>query len=331
MYPEKPYNALPLLPPITKQTETIRILKQESKAAVALAELKGLARTLPHQGILINSVVLKEAQASSEVENIITTHDKLYQALTARSIKVDPATKEVLRYRESLLHGFQEIQDRGFLNTRGIVKIQSILVENDAGLRQLPGTTLKNDLTGEIIYTPPDHKDTIIKLMKNLEDFLNQEPGETSPLIRMAIQHYQFESIHPFYDGNGRTGRIINVLYLILHSLLEIPVLYLSGYIIGHKGDYYRLLQDVRTKGNWENWILFMLLAIEDTALKAILQIQKINKLFEEVREKVRVELPKIYSKDLIEQLFVHPYTKIEYISNGLLPGALNSVMLRRI
>lgn len=316
--PSKPLNDLPLLPPPVEKVETIQILKQESKAAVALAELKGLARTLPNQGILINALVLKEAQASSEVENIITTHDKLYQALAAKSMTIDPSTKEVLRYREALLYGFEEIKKKGFLNTNGIVRIQSILEENEAGIRQLPGTSLKNDLTGKTIYTPPDDKETIVRLMKNLEDFINDEPDRMSPLIRMAIQHYQFESIHPFYDGNGRTGRIINVLYLILHNLLEIPMLYLSAYIIGHKGAYYKLLQEVRTKDNWEGWILFMLKAIEDTATKAISQIHGINSIFNEIQDKVKNEAPKIYSKDLIEQLFVHPYTKIEYISNGL-------------
>jgi Fic family protein len=316
--PSRPLNDLPLLPPPVEKVETIHILKQESKAAVALAELKGLARTLPNQGILINAIVLKEAQASSEIENIITTHDKLYQALAAKSMTIDPSTKEVLRYREALLYGFEEIKKKGFLNTNGIVRIQAILEENEAGLRQLPGTTLKNDLTGETIYTPPDDKEAIVRLMKNLEDFLNDEPDGMSPLIRMAIQHYQFESIHPFYDGNGRTGRIINVLYLILHDLLDIPMLYLSGYIIGHKGAYYRLLQEVRTKQNWEGWILFMLKAIEDTARKAIAQINGINQIFDQIQEKVKSEAPKIYSKDLIEQLFVHPYTKIEYISSGL-------------
>lgn len=316
--PDKPFNNLPLLPPPSERIESITVLKQESRAAVALAELKGLAKTLPNQGILINAIVLKEAQASSEVENIITTHDKLYQALTATSVQADPATKEVLRYREALLFGYGEIQARGFINTNSICRIQAILEENGAGIRQLPGTALRNDMTGEIIYTPPDDREAIQGLMRNLERFLNEEPGETSPLIRMAIQHYQFESIHPFYDGNGRTGRILNVLYLILQGLLEIPILFLSGYIIANKGPYYRLLQEVRTKGNWEDWILFMLKATESTARQTLGQINDIHALFNQVQEKVKREAPKIYSKDLIEQLFIHPYTKIEYISNGL-------------
>ncbi|WP_066837226.1 Fic family protein [Rufibacter ruber] len=316
--PDQPYNQLPLLPPTLEEIESIAILKQESKAAVAVAELKGLARTLPNQGILINAIVLKEAQASSEIENIITTHDKLYQALAATSVQADPATKEVLRYREALLRGFQEIQERGFLNTNSICRIQAILEESEAGIRQLPGTALKNDATGSTIYTPPDDKDTLQRLMHNLEVYLNEEPGEVSALIRMAIQHYQFESIHPFYDGNGRTGRILNVLYLILQGQLDIPILFLSSYIISHKSTYYRLLQEVRTTRNWQEWILFMLQATESTARQTIQQINAIHQLFDAVQNKVKQEAPKIYSKDLIEQLFIHPYTKIEYISNGL-------------
>ncbi len=316
--PEKPYNQLPLLPPALKEIETVAILKQESKAAVAVAELKGLAKTLPNQGILINAIVLKEAQASSEIENIITTHDKLYQALAATSTQADPATKEVLRYREALLHGFREIQERGFLNTNSICRIQAILEENEAGIRQLPGTALKNDATGITIYTPHDDKDTLQCLMHNLDMYLNEEPGEVSAFVRMAIQHYQFESIHPFYDGKGRTGRILNVLYLILHKKLDIPILFLSSYIIAHKSSYYRLLQEVRTNRNWEEWILFMLQATESTARQTIQQINAIHQLFEEIQNKIKQGAPKIYSKDLVEQLFIHPYTKIEYLVSGL-------------
>jgi Fic family protein len=290
--------------------ETIAILKQESKSAVGLAELKGLAQTLPNPNILINAVILKEAQASSGIENVITTQDKLYQALYAKSTKPDVATKEVLRYREALLLGTQLIKDKGFLNTNGIIAIQKEMEENNAGLRKLPGTALINDLTNEVIYTPPDNFDTISNLMKNLEDYLNDDTGDISPLIKLAIQHYQFESIHPFYDGNGRTGRIINVIYLILKGLLNEPVLYLSAYIIQNKIDYYRLLQEVRTKNNWEDWILYILKGIEQTALSTIQQINKINLLFTETQKVVQEKLPRIYSKDLVEQLFIHPYCK---------------------
>lgn len=314
----KAFNDLPLLPPKGSLVETILILKQESKSAVALAELKGLTNTLPNPDILINAVILKEAQASSEIENVITTQDQLYQALYAKSAKPDVATKEVLRYREALLMGTRLIKERGFLNTNGILAIQKELEENNAGLRRLPGTALINDLTNEVIYTPPDNFDTISDLMKNLEEYLNNDADDISPLIKLAIQHYQFESIHPFYDGNGRTGRIINVLYLILKGLLNEPVLYLSSFIIQNKGDYYRLLQEVRTENNWEEWILYMLKGIEQTAQRTIEQINKINLLFNETQKLVQEKLPRIYSKDLIEQLFIHPYSKIEFLVNNL-------------
>ncbi len=316
--PNKAFNNLPFLPPKQSLVETIAILKQESKSAVALAELKGLTNTLPNPNILINAVILKEAQASSGIENVITTQDKLYQALYAKSAKPDGATKEVLRYREALLMGTRLIKERGFLNTNGIIAIQKELEENNAGLRRLPGTALINDLTNKVIYTPPDNFDTISDLMKNLEEYLNNDADDISPLIKLAIQHYQFESIHPFYDGNGRTGRIINVLYLILKGLLNEPVLYLSSFIIQKKGDYYRLLQEVRTKNNWEDWILYMLKGIEQTAQSAIEQINKINLLFNETQKLVQEKLPRIYSKDLIEQLFIHPYSKIEFLVNNL-------------
>ena len=273
--PNKAFNDLPLLPPKESLVETISILKQESKSAVALAELKGLTNTLPNPNILINVVILKEAQASSGIENVITTQDKLYQALYAKSAKPDVATKEVLRYREALLMGTLLIKEKGFLNTNGIIAIQKELEENNAGLRRLPGTALVNDLTNEVIYTPPDNFYTISDLMKNLEEYLNDE-DDVSPLIKLAIQHYQFESIHPFYDGNGRTGRIINVLYLILKGLLKEPVLYLSSFIIQNKGDYYRLLQEVRTKNNWEDWILYMLKGIEQTAQRPLSKSTKL-------------------------------------------------------
>jgi len=247
---DKAYNNLPFLPPKTSLVETISVLKQVSKSAVALAELKGLTKTLPNPNILINAVVLKEAQASSEIENVMTTQDKLYQALFAQSAKPDVATKEVLRYRGALLMGAQLIKSRGFLNTNGIIAIQKELEENNVGIRKLPGTALVNDLTNEVIYSPPDNFESISNLMANLETYLNDDSDDISPLIKLAVQHYQFESIHPFYDGNGRTGRIINVLYLMLKGLLNEPVLYLSSFIIKNKRDYYQLLQEVRTRNN---------------------------------------------------------------------------------
>ncbi len=314
---EKAFNDLPFLPPAKEKIETIKVLRQLVKSSVSLAELKGLANTLPNPNILLNAIILKEAKASSEIENVITTQDKLYQALSVKNTQIDSATKEVLRYREATLYGFHFIQKRGFINTNAIIETQRILEENNAGIRKLPGTALRNAATGKVIYTPPDDYDTLMRLMKNLEEYLN-ENDDMSPLIKLAVQHYQFESIHPFYDGNGRTGRIINVLYLILHNLLESPILYLSAYIIDNKADYYRLLQEIRLKDNWEEWILYILKGIEVTAQKTINQVQDINKLFIRTQEKVKTEAEKSYNKELLELLFEHPYSKIEYLIDRL-------------
>jgi Fic family protein len=314
---DKPFNELPLLPPPIEQIETIKVLRQVTKSAIALAELKGLAHTLPNPSILLNAVILKEARASSEIENVITTHDRLYQALSSKGLPIDHATKEVLRYREAMLVGFSMIKKRGFLNTNAIIEIQEILEENNAGLRKLPGTSLKNAATGEVIYTPPDDKEVILNLMKNLEDYINEQ-DELSLLIKLAVQHYQFESIHPFYDGNGRTGRIINVLYLCLHGMLNSPILYLSDYIIKHKADYYRLLSEVKTKGNWEEWVLFILKAIEETSKQTVDQIAAINDLFFKTQELIREKADKLYNKELIELFFEQPYCKIEFLVSRL-------------
>ncbi len=317
MSAEKPYNQLPMLPPSREKIETVKVLRQLVKSSVALAELKGLAMTLPNPSILLNAVILREARASSEIENVMTTQDKLYQALSAKGIEPDPATKEVLRYREAALFGFNFIKQKGFLSTNAIVSIQKILEENNAGIRKLPGTALRNAATNKVIYTPPDEYDTILKLMVNLENYLN-ESDDISPLIKMAVQHYQFESIHPFYDGNGRTGRIINILYIILNELLETPILYLSDYIINNKSDYYRLLQEVRTKNKWEDWVLYMLKGVEEAAHQTIAQIKAIQKLFITAQEKIKKEAPKAYDKELIEILFEHPYCKTEILTTRL-------------
>ncbi|MDQ2720175.1 MAG: Fic family protein [Bacteroidota bacterium] len=314
---DQPYNALPFLPPEKEKTETKKVLRQTITSSIALAELKGLVHTLPNPAILLNAVILREAKASSEIENVITTQDKLYQALSAKGIRADSSTKEVLRYREAVLAGFQLVERKGFLNSNIIIKIQKVLEENNAGIRKLPGTALKNARTGKTIYTPPDDYEIILRLMKNLDDYLN-ESDEFSPLIKMAIQHYQFESIHPFYDANGRTGRIINVLYLVLHGLLESPILYLSDFIIENKSDYYRLLQEVRINDNWEEWILFILRGIEQTAKETIRQIQEINKLFQTTSEKIKLEVQRPFIKELLELLFEQPYCKIDYVVERL-------------
>lgn len=313
LYPKRPYNDLPLLPPKT-EVETKNILRKTIKASEALAGLKAYAHIIPDQRILINSLTLKEAKDSSEIENIITTHDELFKAFSLQPININPATKEVLNYKEALWFGYKQIQQKKILTTNIIVKIQEIIVRNNAGIRRQPGTVLKNDKTGEIIYTPPDDRDAINNRLKNLENYINEDEAHTHPLIKMAIIHYQFESIHPFYDGNGRAGRIVNVLYLILSELLELPILYVSSYIIKNKTAYYKLLQEIRTKNKWEEWILFMLDCIELTAKDTLHRILKIKTLFDKTAEKVKTELPKIYTRELIEVIFHQPYCKINHL-----------------
>ena len=302
--------------PLTHQIETQKVLKKAISANRALANLNGVARIIPNSSILINSLVLQEAKDSSEIENIITTHDELYRAnLDIESITNE--AKEVQNYKEAHLRGFSLVSDTKLLLKKHIIEIQEILEQNDAGIRKQAGTNLKNAQTGEVIYTPPQDYETIQELLTNLEIYIN-EPNDIDSLINMAIIHHQFESIHPFYDGNGRTGRIINILYLILKDLLDIPVLYLSRYIITHKADYYRLLQEVRTEDKWEEWILYILEAVEQTSLETIELINSISDLMIKIQDKISQELPKIYSKDLVEILFMHPYTKIDFLVDRL-------------
>ena len=302
--------------PLDIDIETKAILKKSILANKALAKLNGVAKIIPNQAILINSLILQEAKDSSEIENIITTHDELYQSSLDIS-NISHATKEVQSYSRALLKGFDLVKETSLLLTRHIVDIQQELEGNVAGIRKQAGTVLKNQLTGEVIHTPPQEESTIRKLLDNLEQYINTNDG-IDPLIKMAIIHYQFETIHPFYDGNGRTGRIINILYLVLNELLDLPILYLSSYIIKHKADYYRLLQEVRTKGSWEEWIIYMLEGIEQTATKQVQLINDIKELMDNTKEKLKAELPKIYSKDLLEVLFIHPYTKIDMLVDNL-------------
>ena len=302
--------------PLDIDIETKAILKKSILANKALAKLNGVAKIIPNQAILINSLILQEAKDSSEIENIITTHDELYQSSLDIS-NISHATKEVQNYSRALLNGFDLVKDNSLLLTRHIVDIQQELEGNVAGIRKQSGTVLKNQATGEVIHTPPQEESTIRKLLDNLEQYINTNDG-IDPLIKMAIIHYQFETIHPFYDGNGRTGRIINILYLVLNELLDLPILYLSSYIIKHKADYYRLLQEVRTKGSWEEWIIYMLEGIEQTATKQVQLINDIKELMDNTKEKLKSELPKIYSKDLLEVLFIHPYTKIDMLVDNL-------------
>jgi len=308
-----------LLPlPLDWDIETKTVLKSLPSAHAALAELKGIASTMPNQIILINTLGLQEAKDSSAIENIITTHDDLYKSeLNLDSYKSLNA-KEVQNYIAATKTGFDLISKTGLLTNRIILKIQEVLEGNKAGFRKLPGTTLKNTSTGEIIYTPPQDPEEIKDLMTNLEKFINdKESSDFDPLVRMAIIHYQFESIHPFYDGNGRTGRIINILYLIQEKLQDLPILYLSSYIIKNKSDYYRLLQEVRTKNNWEEWLLFMIKAVDQTSRETIDLIIKIRELMMNYKRTLRDNY-KFYSQDLLNNLFKHPYTKIEFIQRDL-------------
>ena len=308
-----------LLPlPLDWDIETKTVLKRLPSAHAALAELKGIASTMPNQSILINTLGLQEAKDSSAIENIITTHDDLFKSeLNLDSFKSLNA-KEVQNYIAATKTGFDLVSKTGLLNNRVVLKIQEVLEGNKAGFRKLPGTTLKNTSTGEIIYTPPQDPEEIKELMTNLEKFINdKESSDFDPLVKMAIIHYQFESIHPFYDGNGRTGRIINILYLIQEKLQDLPILYLSNYIIKNKSDYYRLLQEVRTNNNWEEWLLFVIEAVDQTSRETIGLIIKIRELMMNYKRTLRDNY-KFYSQDLLNNLFKHPYTKIEFIQRDL-------------
>jgi Fic family protein len=313
-----PDRRLEKLPPQREKVETIEILRQVNKSATALAELKGIAKTIPNQAMLVNAIVLKEAKDSSGIENIITTQDELYKALTVNKSKISADTKEVVNYRKAIFQGFEYIDKQGFLGVNNIVSIQQELVNNTTGIRHMPGTVLKNNKTGEIVYTPPQDKDEILTLLSNFILHFNQNEEGLSPLIQLAILHYQFESIHPFYDGNGRTGRILNILYLLLNGLIDVPILYLSSYIIENKPEYYRLLNKTNTTGQWDEWILFILKAVESTSKSTIEKITNIKTQLDQTILKVQTELPKIYTKELVELLFELPYSKIDYVVTKL-------------
>ncbi|WP_088212298.1 Fic family protein [Shewanella sp. Shew256] len=306
----QPYNELPLLPPAI-ELETKAVLKQAISANRVLANLRGLTAKIPNQGLLINSIVLQEARLSSEIENIVTTNDELYRAAADPDGKTAPHTKEVLRYREALTFGFRALKERP-LNTNLFIELVRFIKLVDIGIRAIPGTSLKNEL-GEVVYTPPVGEKVIRDKLSNLEQFIHADDG-LDPLVKMAVMHYQFEAIHPFPDGNGRTGRILNLLYLVEQGLLDVPMLFLSRYIIAHRADYYRGLRRVTEEQDWENWLLFMLRAVEVTAQQTYDQVVRILDLMENTRERVQREAEGVYSKDLIEVIFQQPYTKIAFV-----------------
>ena len=305
---------LSLLPFDLGKIETRAVLRKEAQARQALAELKGFASVIPNQNILISAIALSEAKESSAIENIVTTQDELYKSMTNPGAS-DPSAKEVLNYREAIYKGYEIVKKKGLIRISDIVNIQETIVENDAGIRRLPGTSLVNDATGKVVYTPPqDHRD-IRDLLDNFCRYLNDEE---SSLWKAAILHYQFESIHPFYDGNGRTGRILSILYLLLKNYLDTPILYLSSYIIKNKNDYYALLQKTRTQRNYEPWILYILDGIEETSRQTLEKIRAIRDLLELTFENTKKQCPKIYSKELVEITFENPYSKIDFLVKKL-------------
>jgi Fic family protein len=312
---------MPSIPPLEQldaaRFDTPAILKKLASSSRRLAELKGIAASIPNQGILISTLGLQEAKDSSEIENIVTTHEELFKDDVLTESFANPAAKEVLRYRQALRVGFEQVRSSGLLTANHLVQIQGELERNNTGFRKLPGTALR-DGGGRTVYTPPQDPAQIVALMGDLERFINlPELFEVDPLIKMALIHHQFESIHPFYDGNGRTGRILNVLYLVKEGLLDIPVLYLSSHIVRTKADYYRLLQSVRQAGQWEDWVLYMLDAVEQTAEHGITTIQEIKAALFDYKHRIRAGY-KFYSQDLINNLFTHPYTRIEFVRRDL-------------
>lgn len=307
---------LEMLPYKNVNLKTNRILEQLTLSSRALAELKGYANTIPNMHILINAVTINEAKDSSAIENIVTTHDDIYKVLTESGYKEENA-KEVVDYRNAIWLGYEQIKKDEYINTNTIIKVQGTIEHNNAGIRKLPGTELKNSITRETIYTPPQNEQEIRKYLKNLEDFINNNEDEIDPLIKVCLIHYQFESIHPFYDGNGRTGRILNILYLVLNKLIDSPILYLSKYINTTKQEYYKLFNQVRNNNNFEDWILYILKGIEITSKETIELIEKIQAEMKNYKEEFKSKLPKIYSKELLESLFYEVYTKISYIEKA--------------
>ena len=306
-----PYNDLPLLPPAI-DLETKEVLKKTISASRALARLNGAMRNLPNPGLFLDSIHLQEAKASSEIENIITTNDDLFQSAVSDKKLQDSATKEVLSYKEALWLGLRRLDERPFITTNLCVEIVQCIKKNSAGIRVTPGTTLANS-KGEVVYTPPSGESVIRDKLANWEKFVNGEDS-LDPLVKMALMHYQFEAIHPFADGNGRTGRILLLLYLKLEKLLDVPAIFFSGYIIKNKTEYYRSLRNVTEKDDWHGFIYYMLDMIETTASKSLLSLEKIISMMESMTERIKVEIPKVYSKDLVEVLFRHPYTKRQFL-----------------
>ena len=312
------YN-IPKLPPIGVDWDSPALLKALTLAHRHLAELKGCAESIPNQGILINTLTLQEAKASSEIESYFTTQDELFEADLQLAEWVSPAAKEVSRYREALRQGFEQMKaQKGLMTNSGLIALFQTLKNSSAGFRSVPGVVIKSEVSGKIVYVPPQVGTDIQRHMSDLERFMNEADQELDELLKMALIHHQFESIHPFSDGNGRVGRILCVLYLTKAGLLNSPILYLSRYINRHKNDYYRLLQAVRDTGDWHEWLLFMVKGVAETSQSTVLLVKSMRQLMLETKSRLRSELPKLYSQDLLNNLFRHPYTRIDYVKNDL-------------
>lgn len=326
----KPYNNLPELPPKGTAIESTEILKKCINARVALAELKQAAELIPNAAVLVNALPLLEARASSEIENIVTTTDKLFEFVDMAEDKADAATKEALRYRTALFEGAKMVQRR-MLSTDMAIQICSTIKDVELDIRDDSGTRLSNRKTGEVIYTPPVGQKLLLQKLENWSDFMHKYT-DVDPLVRMAIQHYQFEAIHPFTDGNGRTGRIINILFLVEQGLLDSPILYLSRHIIQNKNEYYRLLTDVTTNQSWGPWIMYMLAGVEETCIWTTDKIKAIRELMQHTSQFVQKQLPKIYSWELVEALFKQPYCRINnLVSAGVAKRQTASVYLKNL
>ncbi len=309
----------PLPLPDMEHIETRAVLKKAAIAHRYLAELKGVAASIPNENILINALTLQEAKDSSAIENIVTTHDEIYKSHLFSEVASNPAAKEVQDYSFALRTAFSTVRQTKLIRLGDILRAQEAIEKNNAGLRKVPGTDLRNARTGEVVYTPPQDAHEIESLMDNLVQYINDDAlCDADPLVKMAIIHHQFESIHPFYDGNGRTGRIINILYLLAQGLLDLPVLYLSRYIIQNKQAYYQQLQRVRQSEDWEPWLLHILDAISQTAKNTIELIRDIKTMMQSVKHRIRDRLPKIYRQELLNNLFSHPYTKIDFVMEDL-------------
>lgn len=327
--PSRPYNDLPLLPPAV-DVETKEVLKRCVTARAALAELRTAGHLIPDQSVLISAIPILEAKDSSEIENIVTTNDELFRAASLDEADANPAVKEALRYRTALYDGFHSLRERP-LSTRSVIEICRLVKGVELDVRATPGTTLRNTHTGAVIYTPPEGQQRLRDLLSNWDKFLN-EPDDLDPIVKMAILHYQFEAIHPFPDGNGRTGRILNILAIVQAGLLDMPTLYLSRHILRTRGEYYRLLEEVTSKGAWVPWILYMLGAVENTAAWTNRKIAAIRALMDETTEHVRKGAPKIYSRELIELIFTQPYCRIANLTQkGIAKRQAASTYLKAI